>query len=371
MSTPPAHLLIVDDTPANLQLLLSLFNPDIYHIRVATNGTRALQLSYAEPPDLILLDIIMPDLSGYEVCRQLKATPATANIPIIFLTALQDVENKLQGFELGGVDYITKPFHAAEVLSRVNTHLTLRHLQQQLLQTNEQLQRQLLELDAYAHTVAHDLKSPLSALMGLSDLLAQEAENLPADVQKQMLSTICRSSHKMNEIIEELLLLATIRQQQTQTIPAEPLDMWAIVTNAVERVQVTMEEADGMQLTLDQPKKWPMTLGYAPWVEEVWVNYLSNALKYGGEPPRITIGGQSQGNMARFWVQDNGQGLTPTEQSQLFAPFERLKQTRAQGHGLGLSIVRRIIETLGGTVGVESELGAGSIFYFTLPHYTT
>jgi two-component system, sensor histidine kinase and response regulator len=360
-----ANILLVDDTPANLQLLLPMFSPDTYRVRVAKNGARALELVRAETPDLILLDIVMPDISGYDVCRALKADPETAGIPIIFLSALHDVENKLEAFELGGVDYINKPFHAAEVLTRVNTHLALRRLQQQLIQTNEQLERQVLELDAYAHTVAHDLKSPLGILIGYVDILNMGPENLPPEMAPKALKTISRSAYKMNEIVEELLLLATIRQQQE--IPSHPLDMWAIVNGALLRLGAALQEADPGAITLGKPENWPVCLGYAPWIEEVWINYLSNALKYGGDKRHISVGGEIQEEVARFWVRDRGPGLTAEEQSKLFAPFEQLKQGRAQGHGLGLSIVRRIVETLGGTVGVESRVGEGSLFYFTLP----
>ncbi len=360
-----ANILLVDDTPSNLHLLLPMFSQDVYRVRVARNGARALDLVRAEKPDLILLDIVMPDLSGYDVCRQLKADPETADIPIIFLSALHDIENKLAAFELGGVDYITKPFHTAEVLTRVNTHLSLRHLQQQLTQTNNELQRQVLELDAYAHTVAHDLKSPIGILIGYADFLNTGLENVAPDITHNILSALLRSAYKINEIVEELLLLATIRQQKQ--IPAQPLDMWAIVNNAQARLEATTQGIGPLaEISLEKPETWPVCLGHAPWVEEVWINYLSNALKYGEGKP-ITIGSDIQGEMARFWVRDQGPGLTAEEQSKLFAPFERLKQTRAQGHGLGLSIVRRIVETLAGSVGVESSPGAGCLFYFTLP----
>lgn len=363
-----ANILLVDDTPANLQLLLSIFNPDIYRVRVVENGTRALELTRVEKTDLILLDIVMPDVSGYDVCRQLKDDPETADIPIIFLSALHDVANKLQAFELGGVDYITKPFHAAEVLTRVNTHLTLRRLQQQLIEANKQLQRQVLELDAYAHTVAHDLKSPLGIIIGYVDLLGMGSEDLPDEVIEETLETLSCSAYKINRIVEELLLLATIRQQKN--IPSQPLDMWSIVNETLLRLSEARQGVNLSMITLNEPEKWPLSLGHAPWIEEVWINYLSNALKYGGDWSQISIGADSQGGMARFWVRDRGPGLTIEEQGKLFAPFERLEQTRAQGHGLGLSIVRRIIETLGGTVGVKSKVGEGCLFYFTLPYST-
>ena len=140
--------------------------------------------------------------------------------------------------------------------------------------------------------------------------------------------------------------------------------MASIVTEAQGRLAYLIEEH---QAEIISPDTWPVALGYGPWVEEVWVNYLSNAIKYGGQPPRVELGATEQADgMVRFWVRDNGPGLAPREQARLFTPFTQLAQFRPKGHGLGLSIVRRIVEKLGGQVGVESEMGWGSVFTFTL-----
>jgi signal transduction histidine kinase len=160
--------------------------------------------------------------------------------------------------------------------------------------------------------------------------------------------------------------------RQMEEVPTTLLDMTAIVTAAQDRLADLIIACQG-EIIL--PPVWPMAVGYAPWIEEVWVNYLSNALKYGGNPPQIELGfdvakeavDQFPNFQIRFWVRDNGPGLTPEEQGRLFTSFTRLDQVRAKGHGLGLSIVRRIVEKLGGQVGVESEVGWGSTFWFTLP----
>ena len=167
----------------------------------------------------------------------------------------------------------------------------------------------------------------------------------------------------MSNIIYALLMLSSVREQEVQL---HPLDMISIVAEAQQRLADMINKYQP-EFVLPDTFAWPEALGYAPWIEEVWVNYLSNALKYGGRPPYVEIGSASQTNgEIRFWMRDNGPGLTPKERARLFVPFTRLHQQRAEGHGLGLSIVRRIIEKLGGRVGVESEVGQGSIFYFTL-----
>ncbi len=224
------------------------------------------------------------------------------------------------------------------------------------------------DLDAFAHTVAHDLKNPLNLILGFAEFLEVDARTVLDAETREYLGLIARSGRKMNNIVNELLLLAGVRKVDA---PLAPVDMADVVFEAQHRVYYMIEES---KAELVQPESWPWAMGYAPWVEEVWVNYMSNALKYGGRPPRIELGAEEQSNgMIRFWVRDNGQGLTPGDQAQLFTPFKQLDQMRAQGHGLGLSIVRRIVEKLGGKVGVESGgiPGQGSIFYFALPSVTT
>ncbi|MCP4539680.1 MAG: PAS domain S-box protein [Chloroflexi bacterium] len=226
----------------------------------------------------------------------------------------------------------------------------------------EALRERNAELDAYAHTVAHDLKGPLTHIVGFAQILEQSYAELPAEQVRDHLRTISQSGSKMGNIIDELLLLAILRKAK---IELNPLDMASVVDKALGRLAYMIEE---YQAQIVLPESWPVALGHGPWVEEVWVNYLSNALKYGASPPRVELGGEDQADgTVRYWVRDNGPGLTPEEQERLFRPFERLHRVRAKGHGLGLSIVRRIVEKLGGQVGVESKVGQGSVFSFSLP----
>ncbi|MBP7867781.1 MAG: HAMP domain-containing histidine kinase [Acidobacteria bacterium] len=269
-------------------------------------------------------------------------------------------------------------------LRDANAELEARVLERtaELSEANRRLERNAAEmeaangeLDAFAHTVAHDLKSPLTALVGYGSLLENCLEGMTCQEIRENLTGICQAGTKMTSIINELLLLAQTRKMET--IPRKILDMSAVVSEALKRIAVP---PDFPRPEILQPASWPRVLGYGPWVEEVWVNYLSNAVMYGGDPPVVELGwdppadpaetpagGDGIFPLVRFWVRDNGQGLTRDEQSRLFLPFTRLEQARLHGHGLGLSIVRRIVEKLGGKVGVDSWPGRGSIFFFTLP----
>ena len=230
-----------------------------------------------------------------------------------------------------------------------------------LRQHTKELESRNKELDAFAHTVAHDLKDPLGLIIGFAEALEENYASIPTEELPRYLHKITRHGQKMRNIINELLVLAGMRKRE---IEIRPLDMSSIIVEARERLAYLIEEH---QAEIILPKNWPSALGHAPWVEEVWVNYLSNALKYGGHPARVELGATKQEDgTVRFWVRDNGPGLAPEDQARLFTPFTQPK-ARAQGHGLGLSIVQSIVEELGGQVGVESKVGQGSLFYFTLP----
>jgi PAS domain S-box-containing protein len=247
------------------------------------------------------------------------------------------------------------------------------------------------ELDAFAHTVAHDLKIPLTSLIGYSHFLRRRYGNVLPEEAHHYLDIIKQNGLKMTNIIDELLLLASVHVEDIRIVP---LDMRTIVAEAQRRLTDAIAET---QTQFIIPEAWPTAWGYAAWVEEVWVNYISNALKYGGRmdegiSPRVELGfdedyeiethknvhnGENSLKSSssetepfiRFWVRDNGPGIPTTERSQLFGKFKRLDQVQTQGHGLGLSIVRHIVHKLRGDVGVESEMGEGSLFWFTLPKF--
>jgi len=364
--TPPkGNILIVDDTPANLRLLSSMLADQGYKVRSVISGQMALTAAQAAPPDLILLDIRMPDMNGYDVCERLKSDEDTRDIPIIFISAMDATEDKVKAFNVGGVDYVTKPFQLEEVLARVETHLALRYLQSSLQQEIIERDKLIAELDAYAHTVAHDLKNPLGTLIGFSSMLETSYTELSDEQLLLCVNTIAKSGRKMTNIIEELLLMASVRKMDD--VKTEALDMAAVAAEALARLADMIAEYRAEVII---PEVWPVAVGYSPWVEEIWTNYVSNALKYGGDPPRVELGGTAVDEPARqvrFWVRDNGAGLSPEDQARLFTPFAQIHRARAEGHGLGLSIVQRIVEKLGGQVGVESQVGQGSLFFFTLP----
>ncbi|MFN8486473.1 MAG: GAF domain-containing protein [Caldilineaceae bacterium] len=237
-------------------------------------------------------------------------------------------------------------------------------LLQTFRQSQEELQARNDELDAYAHTVAHDLKNPLTMIIGFADLLRDSYNALPPENLALCLDAIVEHGMKMSNIIDALLKLAGVRG--AEKVKLEQVDMGAVITETLKRMDLMLREHGAV---ITEPDHWPLAQGYGPWLEEVWYNYLSNGLKYGGTPPRLELGYDLlENDTIRFWVKDNGPGLQISDPATLFSPMQgTVGERKRNGHGLGLSIVQRIVRRLEGAVGVESTPGHGSRFYFTLP----
>lgn len=331
MNSPLTTILIIGTASESLKMLSNVLQDGGCRIRHVADGRSAIESARAERPTLILLETTLPDMSGHEVSEQLRADDRTRDVPIIFIGARGDAEN----------DSLLK---------------------------EEREQRRIVEeynkeLEAFAHTVAHDLKTPLADLMGYSEILFDTADVIQNHTMLEAVIGVKRSAQRGLNIIRELLVLASSRRQ---TIQLQAVDMVKVVENARQRLEMMIAEYHA-EITV--PAEMPVAMGYASWIEEVWVNYLSNGIKYGGKPPRLEVGATTQGDgTIRFWVRDNGDGISAEDRATLFNEFTRLTEVHAKGHGLGLSIVKRIVERLGGQVGVESEgsSGRGSEFYFTL-----
>lgn len=267
--------------------------------------------------------------------------------------ALFDQHQQVNG-RLIVLQNVTRHVEAEEKIKKTNTSLTLEIEEKETL---------IADLDAFSHTVAHDLKNMLGAIVSATDIVKSGIENLTQDEILEINDIINSAATKTQHVTKELLTLASVRQEE---IRQEPVDMNEIVKESVKRLNSMIQESFA-KITI--PEKWPEVSGYAAWLEEVWINYISNAIKYGGTPPEIELGSELlEGNMVKFWIKDNGNGISADDIQVLFNKFTRFEKLRAEGTGLGLSIVKRIVEKLGGEVGVESKniRGEGSTFYFIL-----
>ena len=352
------RVLVVDDDIVVLESIIQLLMLRNYEVvGRAKNGIEAIEVSQETQPDIVLMDIKMPKMGGIEAAQYIYTQ---FDIPVILLTAF-DTPALLEDAQNAGVmGYLIKPSDPSD-MERTITIAIARHKDAQ------RLRRLNAELKAYAHTVAHDLKNPLMQVIGYTELLLldQADDILTPEKTRQYGMSIMTGSLRMKNTINELLLLAEARDRMITT---GTIDMMKIVNDVVDSLSMLLDNSQG---TVTLPEFFPDAVGYAPWITEVWSNYIINAVKYGGKPPALTLGGDDPADgFVKFWIRDKGPGIPVSKQSRLFTVFETLHQTASvSGTGLGLSIVKRIIDRLGGTVGVESSgvEGEGSLFYFTLP----
>jgi len=367
-------VLIVDDIPSSLRLLSQMLQYRGYEVINALSGEIALNQVKLAMPDVILLDIIMPEMSGYEVCQRLKSNPKTADIPIIFLTASTDLPEKIQAFKVGGDDYVTKPFYIQEVLLRIEHQLTLKQQQKQLNYLNQQLRQSNEELAQFALFLAHELQSPLQTIIGFMGLVSAQSECFD-NTTKKYLNYIAQASEQMHHLISDLLTYSRIENIEPEL---EMVDCQAAIAQVLHNLQGAITETGAVICIGSNPGSsqsqstiLPKVMGNAVQLEQVFQNLIENAIKFARPniPPQIQITCQPDSNGELiFSIHDNGIGIDPANFDRIFQVFQRIETVKNYpGTGLGLSICKKIIERHGGKIWVESELGCGSTFYFTLP----
>ncbi len=373
--------MVVDDTPANLVLMNDLLQ-ERYTVKVASSGARALKIANGDrAPDLILLDIMMPDMDGYEVCRQLKANPKTSGIPIIFLTALTEERDEQLGLELGAVDYITKPIGPAIVLARVQTHLSLKQARDSLEQRNredklrfEVAMAQQLELNNLKSTflsmTTHEFRTPLTSILSAQVLLRHYGERLSQQERDDALENIDGAVHRMTTMLDQVLTIGRADANLLEFRP-QTIDL-ALLCHRLRE-----EALAGHLVPGDDPgERLAMALDLAQTqvhadeklLRHILGNLLSNAIKYTPSAATATFRVSKEGNELVFEVQDQGIGIPPDDLPRLFGNFHRAGNVGdIPGTGLGLTIVKRAVESHGGSIAVHSDVGVGTRFTIRIP----
>ncbi len=402
MKSQAGSILIVDDVPDSLRLLSRMLTHKGYEIRSALNGVFALKTAQAAPPDLILLDINMPQMDGYEVCQQLKADARTREIPIIFISALNDSTDRVKAFQVGGADYIAKPFSMEEVSVRVENQLRLcrlqaqlssqsvrlqqqinerdralragkvflevrQQIQLQLQKLNEELARSNQELEHFAHGVAHDLQQPLQSISGFARLLSVKYSDSLDETAQQYLACIANSGNHLQHLIQDLLAYAQVGQQAQSFAPVD-------CNQVLAQVKTNLNAAIAERAVLLTHAELPEVVGSEPQLVQLFQNLISNAIKFTHPEvsPHIRISATLQGDWWLFGVHDNGIGIPSQAMERVFQAFQRLHSARQYpGNGIGLATCKKIVDHHQGKIWVESQLNAGSSFYFTLPHLNT
>lgn len=389
------QVLLVDDNPQNLKILYDTLDSGHYRLLLANNGEKALAIAEKSNPDLILLDIMMPGMDGYEVCESLKSNPLLRDIPVVFLSALDDVESKVKGFEKGGVDYIAKPFQPREVVSRVATHIKLRRLEQELKEKNRELSADNIEMkgeleaqrEQLAHVsrlstmgemaagFAHEVNQPLTAITNYSRVAHRLLGDDPEDntvVNKKMLEATLNKleaqSHRASEVIQRIRGFVK-KPKSGKTI----FDVASLLSDVVQFAEVDARNNRG-QIRLELPDGLPEVEADTIQVQQVALNLIRNALEAtsiwqqenetNGEPLFVVVSAKADRQFIWIEVKDHGCGLAEDAEQKLFHPFYT---TKGEGMGIGLSLCQSLIQAQGGKIGFRRNPDRGTTFYFSLP----
>jgi two-component system sensor histidine kinase/response regulator len=351
----PSRILVVDDSSTKAYLLKSLLDKAGYQVDVVRSGEKALSYLSVRTPDLILLDIIMPGMDGFEVCRALKADQEKQGIPIIFITTLAHTKAKLEGFAAGGEDYIPEPFVEEEVLARVNVTLTRKHAE-------EALRRKTHELESYTCVVSHDLKEPLRTISRFAEiLLARYGDKLDEEGQV-FLNRIHSSCQRMTFLIDDLLILTRAGRIDAKLSEVE-------LSTLVEEVKLDLAEIIAGKKATIVYGQLPRVYCQKVWMSEVLKNLVSNGIKYNhSSNPEVTISCEDRETVWEVSVSDNGIGIEDQYREKVFGLFQRLHpHDRYEGTGAGLAIVRTIVEEHEGRVWVaESSADSGTVITLTI-----
>lgn len=365
-------ILIVDDNLANLDVLLRTLSEKGYDISVSTDGEMALKAVVVACPDLVLLDIMMPRINGFDTCTRLKNDPATKDIPVIFLSGKTDPADIVKGFQCGGVDYITKPFQKDEVLVRVNTQLqllektnSLKNAKTEIKLYAEKLERSNEDLQVFASVASHELKAPLRKIRILSDILTDKYEHISAEEGKNYLSKICVVAEGLNQLIDSVLDFSKLEKTPKEF---KLCDLKLIVEKVAGDLEIQIEETGAEIITGDLP----CVDGEPQLFYQLFQNLISNAIKYhrAGVAPFINLSSSFCAESKRWQVKisDNGIGIDEKYFEKIFEPFERLHGSGDfEGVGIGLATCRKIVQRLDGAITVQNNVEFGTTFSISLP----
>lgn len=352
-------ILIVDADPSHREGVRESLAAADYQVQAAASGEEALRCLDEAIPEVIILDASLPGIDGFETCARIRADPKWRETPVILMSTLDDPADKARAFEHGAVDIIAKPVDEHEVRARVDAQVSLVRLRGQLGRRNE-------DMEAFGRMLGHDLRGSLATILAQTEVIIDDV--LSGDVQEdgqllEDLQTIKSATLSMSETINAMLVLASVGEAKPNP---QVVQMSAIIHQARFGMAAAIERAGAL---IEVGSDLPPALGHAPWLEQVWSYLIGNGLEFGGTPPRLVLGARpcpGQEAMVTFFMQDNGPGIPEASLPRLFGPFTRHRRERVERHGIGLSIVERVITTLGGEVGARRLPEGGTELFFTL-----
>ncbi|MBD2442224.1 hybrid sensor histidine kinase/response regulator [Dolichospermum sp. FACHB-1091] len=397
METLPGQftILVVDDNPTNLEILDRALTQAGYKVRIEAEGLNVMKQASLSIPDLILLDIMLPDLSGFEVCQQLKADPLTKSIPVIFMTALADTVDKIKGLNLGAVDYITKPFQKQELLARVRGHLHLRQLtktleiqNQQLIEMKNELENRVAERTAelsqalekekevnqlksrFITMASHEFRTPLAIISSSSGILQNFSDRLSEKRKQEHLETIQNTIKHIIQILDDVLMINQAEAEKIE-VKLEPLDIIKFCRHLKEEIEAsfTSHQIDFyIDLGDEIFSNYQIVQADKKLLRQIITNLLTNAIKYSPDHDLVNFSLSKKDDKLIFKISDYGIGIPEADQVHLFEYFQRGSNVGTlPGTGLGLSIVKKCVDLHQGEISLYSELGKGTVFTVIIP----
>lgn len=364
---PKPLVLIVDDKPNNIKLICDTLKEENYEFAFATNGTQALEFVSGGLPDLILLDIAMPGLDGFEVCKRLKASPETKDIPIIFLTRFDEPENIVKGFDVGALDYVTRPFRGQELIARVRTHIELKKSQDTIMEQNKELKDLNATKDKFFKIIAHDLKNPFGILLQDSEFVVHKYDELKDEIKRSAIERIHKSSHRVYKLLENLLEWAKLQTGGIKT-KKNKINLHQIAEKNISlydcnasKKEIVVKNDIGMNVSAYSDENM---------IDFVFRNLICNAIKFTEDGGQVNISTQDNEDFIEVSISDTGVGIAGENIKKLFridGGYTTPDTKGEKGTGLGLILCKEFVELNGGKIGVKSEVGKGSTFKFTLP----
>jgi two-component system, sensor histidine kinase and response regulator len=355
-------ILIAEDIPRNMEIVCNILKKSGYRFAMAGNGKQAVEMAPLVNPDLILMDVMMPEMNGFEACEILKKDPILKEIPIIFLTAKADTMDIVKGFEIGAVDYVTKPFKGTELLSRVRTHLELKLSREELKELNA-------TKDKFFSIIAHDLKDPLQYLLLAADTLVNDYDSFDEIKRKDYIRRFHNNSQQLSSLLENLLTWSRSQRGLMKRKP-EKLDIAALVA---ESMRLLSENAEKKEIHLSsQVEHGTSAFADKNMIRTIFRNLISNAVKFSHPSSEVIVSASPAMPLepVKITVTDHGIGIDEENLDGLFR-LDMKKSTmgtaKEKGTGLGLILCKEFIEKNKGTITVTSQLGKGSAFTFTLP----
>ena len=361
-------ILMVDDEERNLFILEGILAPVQYTLDRATTGQEAMEKVLEDPPDLILLDVMMPGLSGFDVCRHLKSQEETRFIPILLVTALSDKDSKIQGAEAGADDFISKPVDPNELRTRVKSLLRIRALYDELQQRYEQLHQLEVMRETLTQMIVHDLRNPLVAVRGFVDLLEMSGYVADVDAAQSHLRALKMSALTLTDMVTAILDLSKLEAGEMQ-LDRAPVSVEEVICE-VQEGAASLLSAKSLEVDLDLPPDLPHVLADRECLRRTLVNILGNAMNFSPSTTTISISARPEDKSVKVSVSDRGPGIPQEDQARIFEKFGQIhsrQSGRKYSTGLGLTFCKMAVEAHGGEIGVDSQEGQGSTFWLRIP----